>query len=64
MDLKPFKLDIDELLHEFAESGSTTLAEFKRVWLAKKFSFIFEARPSTNHGFFMQSLYAHSIGIF
>ncbi|GER31357.1 small nuclear RNA activating complex (SNAPc), partial [Striga asiatica] len=62
MDLKPFKLDIDELIQEFAESESTTLTEFKKIWLSRKFSFIFEARPSTNQGFFMQSLYAHSIG--
>ncbi|PIM99841.1 hypothetical protein CDL12_27658 [Handroanthus impetiginosus] len=62
MDLEPFKLDIDELINEFAECESTTLAEFKRVWLSKKFSFIFEASPSYNQGFFMQSLYAHSIG--
>ncbi|KAL6537554.1 hypothetical protein OROMI_026088 [Orobanche minor] len=61
MDLKPFKLDVDDLIHEFAESTSTTLAEFKRVWLSRKFSFLFEASPSTNQGFFMQSLYAHSI---
>ncbi|KAL0427122.1 UNVERIFIED_CONTAM: hypothetical protein Slati_2887000 [Sesamum latifolium] len=62
MDLKPFKLDIDELIHEFAECESSTFAEFKRVWLSRKFSFIFEASPSTNRSFFMQSLYAHSIG--
>ncbi|CAA0809909.1 Small nuclear RNA activating complex (SNAPc)-subunit SNAP43 protein [Striga hermonthica] len=62
MDLKPFKLDIDELIQEFAESESTTLSDFKKIWLSRKFSFIFEARPSTNQGFFMQSLYAHSIG--
>ncbi|GER29722.1 small nuclear RNA activating complex (SNAPc) [Striga asiatica] len=62
MDLKPFKLDIDELIQEFAESESTTLTEFKKIWLSRKFSFIFEARPSSNQGFFMQSLYAHSIG--
>ncbi|XP_011078383.1 uncharacterized protein LOC105162126 isoform X1 [Sesamum indicum] len=62
MDLKPFKLDIDELINEFAECELTTFAEFKRVWLSRKFSFIFEASPSTNRSFFMQSLYAHSIG--
>ncbi|KAG8367437.1 hypothetical protein BUALT_Bualt16G0072100 [Buddleja alternifolia] len=62
MDLKLFKLDIDELINEFVECESTTFAEFKRIWLSKKFSFIFEASPSTNPGFFMQSLYAHSIG--
>ncbi|KAK4391608.1 hypothetical protein Sango_1938600 [Sesamum angolense] len=62
MDLKPFKLDIDELINEFAECESTTFAEFKRVWLSRKLSFIFEASPSTNRSFFMQSLYAHSIG--
>nr|GMC61449.1 uncharacterized protein LOC109178768 [Ipomoea batatas] len=62
MDLKPFKLDIDDLISEFAEGGSTTLAEMKRVWLSKKFSFIFEASPSTNQACFMQSLFAYSVG--
>ncbi|XAR68778.1 hypothetical protein NMG60_11000143 [Bertholletia excelsa] len=62
MDLKPFKLDIDELINEFVENKFTTLADMKRVWLSRKFSFIFEAGPSTNLAFFMQSLYAHSIG--
>ncbi|OUZ99853.1 Small nuclear RNA activating complex (SNAPc) [Macleaya cordata] len=62
MDLTPFKLDIDELIHEFSESKSTTLADMKRIWLSRKFSFIYEARPTTNVTFFMQSLYAHSIG--
>nr|GLL16827.1 uncharacterized protein LOC109184283 [Ipomoea trifida] len=62
MDLKPFKLDIDELISEFAEGGSTTLAEMKKVWLSKKFSFIFEASPSTNQACFMQSLFAYSVG--
>ncbi|XP_073278507.1 uncharacterized protein [Primulina huaijiensis] len=62
MDLKPFKLDIDELISDFTECGSNSFAEFKRLWLSRKFSFIFEARPSSNQGFFMQSLYAHSIG--
>ncbi|KAL2484465.1 Small nuclear RNA activating complex (SNAPc) [Abeliophyllum distichum] len=61
MDLKPFELDIDELINDFAKDGSTTFAEFKRIWLLKKFSFIFEASPSTNQACFMQSLYAHSI---
>ncbi|XP_073151080.1 uncharacterized protein [Henckelia pumila] len=62
MDLKPFKLDIDELINDFTECGSNTFAEFKKLWLSRKFSFIFEARPSSNQGFFMQSLYSHSIG--
>ncbi|XP_058182023.1 uncharacterized protein LOC131300281 isoform X1 [Rhododendron vialii] len=62
MDLKPFKLDIDELINEFAENKLTALADMKRIWLSRKFSFIFEASPSTNLAFFMQSLYAHSIG--
>ncbi|XP_019183868.1 PREDICTED: uncharacterized protein LOC109178768 [Ipomoea nil] len=62
MDLKPFKLDIDDLISEFAEGGSTTLVEMKRVWLSKKFSFIFEASPSTNQACFMQSLFAYSVG--
>lgn len=61
MDLKLFKLDIDELINEFAQCESSTFAEFKRVWLSRKFSYVFEASPSTNQGFFMQSLYEHSI---
>ncbi|RAL53291.1 hypothetical protein DM860_006963 [Cuscuta australis] len=62
MDLKPFKLDIDELIGEFAEGGSTSLAEMKSVWLSKKFTYIFEASPSTNQACFMQSLFAYCIG--
>ncbi|KAK6945141.1 snRNA-activating protein complex subunit 1 [Dillenia turbinata] len=62
MDLSPFKQDIDELIDEFSQGESTTLTEMKRVWLSRKFSFIFEASPSSNLGFFMQSLYGHSIG--
>ncbi|XP_010250199.1 PREDICTED: uncharacterized protein LOC104592497 isoform X2 [Nelumbo nucifera] len=62
MDLTPFKLDIDELINEFSETGSTTLADMKRIWLSRKFTYIYEGRPKTNLVFFMQSLYAHSIG--
>ncbi|XP_062174693.1 uncharacterized protein LOC133879896 isoform X2 [Alnus glutinosa] len=62
MSLSPFKLDIDDLIYEFAEGESTTLADMKRVWLSKKFSYIYEASPSSNLAFFMQSLYSHSIG--
>ncbi|GMP60185.1 hypothetical protein CsSME_00023164 [Camellia sinensis var. sinensis] len=60
MDLKPFKLDIDELINEFAENKLTTLVDMKGVWLSRKFSFIFEASP-TKLAVFMQALYAHSI---
>ncbi|XP_043719627.1 uncharacterized protein LOC122667426 isoform X1 [Telopea speciosissima] len=62
MDLTPFKLDIDELINDFSESNSTTLDDMKKIWLSRKFSYIFEAKPTANLGFFMQSLYAHSIG--
>lgn len=62
MNIKPFKLDIDELINDFAKDDSTTLAEMKRIWLSKKFSFLFEASPSTNQACFMQSLYAHTVG--
>ncbi|KAL1554842.1 hypothetical protein AAHA92_15353 [Salvia divinorum] len=59
--LKLFKPDIDELILEFTQCESSAFAEFKRVWLSRRFSYIFEAAPSTNQGLFMQSLYAHSI---
>ncbi|XP_072989136.1 uncharacterized protein [Typha latifolia] len=62
MDLSSFKLDIDELLAVFAEGEFVKLADFKRFWMAKKFSYIYEARPTSNSAFFMQSLYSHSIG--
>ncbi|XVE98375.1 hypothetical protein REPUB_Repub03eG0101400 [Reevesia pubescens] len=62
MDLSPFKQDIDELIHEFVQNESTTLNDMKRVWLLRKFSYIYEASPSTNLAFFMQSLFAHTIG--
>lgn len=45
-----------------SQDESTTFADMKRVWLSKKFSYIYEASPSTNLAFFMQSLYAHCIG--
>ncbi|KVI01337.1 Small nuclear RNA activating complex (SNAPc), subunit SNAP43 [Cynara cardunculus var. scolymus] len=61
MDLKPFRLDIDELINEFAEGEMTMLADMKRIWLSKKFSCIFEAKPTTKLGFFMQSLYTHCL---
>ncbi|KAJ4721099.1 putative Small nuclear RNA activating complex (SNAPc), subunit SNAP43 protein [Melia azedarach] len=61
MDLSPFKQDIDELIDEFVQAESTTLTDMKRVWLSRKFSYIYEASPSTNLSFFMQSLYAHTI---
>ncbi|ESQ39571.1 hypothetical protein EUTSA_v10000991mg [Eutrema salsugineum] len=34
----------------------------KRVWLSRKFSYIYEANRNTSLAFFMQSLYAHTIG--
>lgn len=46
------------------QAESTTLADMRRVWLSRKMSYIFEASPSSSLGFFMQSLYAHSIGWF
>ncbi|XVF34601.1 hypothetical protein REPUB_Repub18cG0072700 [Reevesia pubescens] len=62
MDLSPFKQDIDELIQEFVQSESATLNDMKRIWLSRKLSYIYEACPSTNLAFFMQSLYAHTIG--
>lgn len=62
MNVDYFKQDIDELIGEFTQDESTTLTDMKRVWLSRKFSYIYEACPSTNLAFFMQSLYAHCIG--
>ncbi|XP_076908431.1 uncharacterized protein LOC143565315 [Bidens hawaiensis] len=62
MDISPFKLDIDDLINEFAEGNMTLLDDMKRLWLSKKFSCIFEAKPTSKFGFFMQSLYARCIG--
>ncbi|KAF3333858.1 Small nuclear RNA activating complex (SNAPc), subunit SNAP43 [Carex littledalei] len=33
----------------------------KRIWKERKFSYIFEAKPTRNSAFFMQSLYTHCI---
>ncbi|KAI3906149.1 hypothetical protein MKW92_031490 [Papaver armeniacum] len=52
MGVTPFKLDIDELMHEFSD----------KIWRSQKLSFIYEVRLRNNEAFFMQSLYAHSIG--
>ncbi|XP_016448035.1 uncharacterized protein LOC107773107 isoform X1 [Nicotiana tabacum] len=62
MDLKPFKLDIDELINEFGKGGSPSFAEMKKVWVSKKFSYIFEASPSKDQACFVQSLYAYCSG--
>ncbi|CAL5198667.1 unnamed protein product [Lathyrus oleraceus] len=62
MNIDKFKQDIDELIAQFSQDESKTLADMKRVWISKKFSYIYEASPSTNLAFFMQSLYAHCIG--
>ncbi|KMZ62453.1 Small nuclear RNA activating complex (SNAPc), subunit SNAP43protein [Zostera marina] len=61
MDLSPYKKDIDDLINEFAQEGFVSFSDMKRVWLSRKFSFIFENRPKTNTAVFMQALYAHSI---
>ncbi|RLM78923.1 uncharacterized protein C2845_PM12G20010 [Panicum miliaceum] len=62
MDIAPFKLDVDELIADYSKENSTSLADFKRVWKAKKFSHLYEGRPKTNSGFFTQSLFLHCIG--
>ncbi|KAL2930114.1 snRNA-activating protein complex subunit 1, partial [Bienertia sinuspersici] len=54
-------LDIDELIKEFTEGELKTLVDMKRLWLECKFSYIFEAQPSTSLTIFMQFLYNHSI---
>ncbi|MQL77042.1 hypothetical protein Taro_009448 [Colocasia esculenta] len=59
---RAFKRDVDELLCEFAQCGSIFFAAFKKVWLSRKFSYIYEGRPTTNSSVFMQGLYAHCIG--
>ncbi|KAL2338409.1 hypothetical protein Fmac_012855 [Flemingia macrophylla] len=62
IDIDYFKKDIDELIGEFTQGESTTLADMKRIWLSRKFSHIYEACPSSNLALFMQSLYGHCIG--
>ncbi|KAK2411707.1 Small nuclear RNA activating complex (SNAPc), subunit SNAP43 protein [Trifolium repens] len=62
MNIDYFKKDIDDLIAQFTQDESKTLADMKRVWISKKFSYIYEACPSTNLAFFMQSVYAHCIG--
>ncbi|CAI0414640.1 unnamed protein product [Linum tenue] len=62
LNLSPFKLDIDELINEFVEHQSTSFPDWKKIWGLRKFSYIYEAAPTTHLGFFMQSLYAHTIG--
>lgn len=59
-----FGINNPRLMCNFGEwqDESTTLADMKRVWSSRKFSYIYEACPSTNQAFFMQSLYAHCIG--
>ncbi|XP_015697222.1 uncharacterized protein LOC102708649 isoform X2 [Oryza brachyantha] len=47
MDLSPFKLDIDELLADYSEANYTAFADFKRLWIAKKFSYIYEGHMTS-----------------
>ncbi|WZZ81584.1 hypothetical protein YC2023_102156 [Brassica napus] len=63
-NLSVFKRDIDELIGEFVEGDLTSFADMKRVWLSRKFSYVYEALPSSNLVFFIQSLLAHAIGTF
>ncbi|XP_026427495.1 uncharacterized protein LOC113323409 [Papaver somniferum] len=62
MGVTPFKLDIDELMHEFSDRKSTTLVDMLNMWRSQKLSFIYEGRLRNNEAFLMQSLYAHPIG--
>ncbi|KAG2257865.1 hypothetical protein Bca52824_077159 [Brassica carinata] len=61
-NLSVFKRDIHELIGEFVEGDLTSFADMKRVWLSRKFSYVYEALPSSNLVFFIQSLLAHAIG--
>ncbi|KAG2304151.1 hypothetical protein Bca52824_032802 [Brassica carinata] len=63
MILSQFKIDIDELIGEFVEGDLTSFADMKRVWLSRNFSYVYEAFPSSNLVFFIQSLLAHAIVI-
>ncbi|GAU11876.1 hypothetical protein TSUD_194990 [Trifolium subterraneum] len=62
MSIQYSKKDIDDLIAQFTQNESKTLADMKRVWISMKFSYIYDTCPSTNLAFFMQSLYAHCIG--
>lgn len=61
MDFSPFKQDIDELIKEFSERELTSFSDMKKLWLERKFSYIFEVQPSTSLNVFVQFLYSHSI---
>ncbi|GAB4828249.1 hypothetical protein Ancab_035161 [Ancistrocladus abbreviatus] len=61
MDFSPFKQDIDELIQEFDEGEFKMLGEMKRLWLSRKFSYIFDALPFANLPVFMQSMFTHCL---
>lgn len=61
MDFSHFKLDIDDLIKEFSKGELKTLSDMKKLWLERKFSYIFDARPSTGLTIFMQCFYSHTI---
>lgn len=44
------------------QNGFTSLADMKQLWKDRKFSYIYEASPTTHVGLFMQSLYGHTLG--
>lgn len=64
MNLAGFKKDIDELLDTFASEGFTGFRDFKQIWLERRFSYIYEGRPTNNPAVFMQGLFAHCIACF
>lgn len=64
--MPPFLFSISIFYFYFSfdfQGNYVTLADMKRIWMNRKFSYIFEARSMTNAAFFMQSLYAHCISM-
>ncbi|RYR39578.1 hypothetical protein Ahy_A09g045135 isoform C [Arachis hypogaea] len=53
---QPFPRRLDFLKNEVADRDVPIAFDMKRVWLSKKFSYIYASGPSTNLTFFMQSL--------
>ncbi|GAB2210591.1 hypothetical protein Drorol1_Dr00015859 [Drosera rotundifolia] len=62
MDLSPYKMDIDDLIREFDEGEFKSLADWKRIWRSRKFSYVFEDIKHRDLALTMQIMYTHSIG--
>ncbi|KAF0977191.1 hypothetical protein FDP41_003844 [Naegleria fowleri] len=61
--IPPFARDVRLILNKFVELNTTSLREFKTLWMSLKFSYIHEGRPDeVNYETYIQEVYTTCIG--